>query len=93
MPMVDVTNHTNAGLEMIPLLYCYFYIKDADGNVYQPTAAPIATGQLTGPILPGKKCAKRSASKCRSILKTPVLYFERGTPGQPIVAVNLTAPQ
>jgi hypothetical protein len=91
MPMVDITNHTNADLEMIPILY--FSIKDADGNVYHPTAVPLMTDQLTGPILPGEKVREEIGFEIPLNSKDPALYFERGTPNHPVVAIDLVNPK
>ncbi|MDR3581982.1 MAG: DUF4352 domain-containing protein [Candidatus Pacebacteria bacterium] len=88
IPAVTLTNNTGADLEMIPLLY--FYIKDSEGNVYHPTAAPIMTDQLTGPILPGETVREEIGFEVPLGIDRPALYFERGTPGHPVVAVDLT---
>jgi hypothetical protein len=74
-------------MEMIPLLY--FYIKDGAGNVYHPTAAPIMTDQLTGPLLPGETVREEIGFEVPQNIDHPVLYFERGTPGHPVIAVDL----
>lgn len=91
MPMIDITNHTNVSMEVIPLLY--FYIKDNAGNVYHPTAAPIMTDQLTGPLLPGETVREEIGFEVPLGIDHPTLYFERGTPNHPVIAIDLTPPK
>lgn len=88
IPMVDITNHLATNLELIPLLY--FYIKDKEGNVYHSTAVPTNTDQLTGPILPGEKVREEIGFEVPQNIDHPALYFERGTIGHPVVAIDLT---
>jgi hypothetical protein len=87
IPTVTITNNTGATFEMIPLLY--FYIKDPEGDVYRPTAAPIMTDQLTGPLLPGETVREEIGFEVPLGIDRPALYFERGTSGHPVVAVDL----
>ena len=87
MPMVTIANRTNTNFELIPLLF--FYIKDSKGNVYHPTAAPIVTDQLTGPILPGEKVREELGFEVPVGTRNPALYFERGTAGHPVIVIDL----
>jgi hypothetical protein len=89
IPMVDITNHLATNLELIPLIY--FYIKDKAGNVYHITAVPIVTDQLTGPILPGENVREELGFEVPQGIDQPTLYFERGTVGHPVVAINLAS--
>jgi hypothetical protein len=89
MPTVDITNHSNENLQLIPLLF--FYIKDSQGNVYDITAAPIHNDQLTGPILPGETAREEIGFEVPTGIDHPALYFEPGTTGDPVVAVDLSS--
>jgi len=90
IPTVTITNHLATNLEMIPLVY--FYIKDSAGNVYDVTAVPITTDQLTGPILPGEKVREELGFEVPVGIDHLALYFERGTVGHPVVAIDLVTP-
>ncbi|HVN26213.1 MAG TPA: DUF4352 domain-containing protein [Candidatus Paceibacterota bacterium] len=87
IPTVSITNHTASQFDLIPLLF--FYIKDAEGNVYDITAAPIHTAQVTGPILPGETVKEELGFEVPANIDHPTLYFERGTPDHLVVAVDL----
>jgi hypothetical protein len=88
IPTVDITNDLATNLELIPLVY--FYVKDSAGNVYHVTAVPTATDQLTGPILPGEKVREEIGFEVPLGIDHPALYFERGTVGHPVIAIDLT---
>ena len=90
IPTVTVTNNLATNLELIPLIY--FYVKDSAGNIYHVTAVPAASDQLTGPILPGEKAREEIGFEVPVGVDHPALYFERGTAGHPVIAIDLITP-
>jgi len=89
IPTIVITNHLATTLELIPLIY--FYVKDSAGNVYHVTAVPTATDQLTGPILPGEKVREEIGFEVPVGIDHPALYFERGTVGHPVIAIDFAS--
>lgn len=86
---IDIQNNTDADFELIPL--AYFYIKDAAGNVYNVTDAPVQNSQLTGPILPHENAREEIGFEVPGHIVRPALYFERGTPDHLVTAIDLGA--
>jgi hypothetical protein len=86
IPTIDVTNHTAVTQDLIPLLF--FYIQDAQGNVYHINAVPLQTDQ-TSQILPGETVREEIGFEVPQTINHPALYFQHGPVGTPLVAVDL----
>jgi|GEM_PF-5992664 len=84
---ITLTNNQDINFELMPLLF--FYVKDAQGNIYNVSTADIYGEQLTGPILPGENIREEVAFEIPISVTKPVLYFERGTPDHAVVAFDL----
>lgn len=87
--IADVTfqNNTEKPFDLAPLLF--FHIKDDTGKVYNVTAVPTQTNQLSGPVLPHDKVREEIGFEVIKDAKEPVLYFETGRRDYPVIAVDL----
>ena len=87
IPTISLTNKTNSNFELIPLLY--FYIKDAGGNIYHLTDAPVKIQQLAGPVPAQETVREEIGFEVPKNIQNPTLYFEQGTTGHLVLAVDL----
>lgn len=89
IPTITFTNNSTTSYELIPLLA--LHIKDSKGNVYNVTAIPSDTNELSGPILPYDKVREEVGFEVASEATDLILYFETGTPERTVLTERLYA--
>lgn len=89
IPTITFTNNSTSSFELIPLLA--LHIKDSKGNVYNVTAIPSETNELSGPILPHDNVREEVGFEVAEGASNLVLYFETGTPERTILTERLYA--
>lgn len=86
--MVTLVNTSERTFELVPLLS--FHIKDAAGNVYNVTAVPSDSNQLSGPLLPHDTIREEIGFEVPKGASGLRMLFEPGTPGHDVALIDLT---